>query len=273
MQGKVILVGAGPGDPELLTIKAHKALKAAQAVVYDRLVSEEILELIPAGCPRFFAGKSCKQKAMTQEEINELLVALAHKGLNVVRLKGGDPLLFGRGAEEALELKKHGVAFEIIPGITSAQGCGAAVGIPLTHRGLATGVRFFTGHRMTIEDADTELDLDWRGLADADTTLVVYMGLANLGTIAQKLIDHGLASSTPVAAIENGTTKNQKVVVSTLNKIETAVKDANFEPPTMIIIGKVAALANELSPELSVSYGAPNDDCEHKTADNRERSA
>ncbi len=246
MSGKVSLVGAGPGDPELLTLKALKAIENADAVVYDRLVSDAILALIPRGCPRFFAGKSCKEKAMTQEEIHELLVTLALEGKHAVRLKGGDPLLFGRGGEEALELARHHIDFEIIPGITSAQGCGAYAGIPLTHRGLATGVRFITGHRVTAEDTADPLDLNWQSLADPDTTLVVYMGLANLGIIAEKLMAHGLSATTPAAAIANGTTPKQQVILSTLKEIETTVARAKLEPPTLVVIGKVAALAREL---------------------------
>jgi len=246
MTGKVSLVGAGPGDPELLTLKALKAIESADAVVYDRLVSDAVLALIPRGVPRFFAGKSCKEKAMTQEEINELLVTLAREGKRVVRLKGGDPFLFGRGGEEALELAKHHIDFEIIPGITSAQGCAAYAGIPLTHRGLATGVRFITGHRVTAEDAADPLELNWQSLADPDTTLVVYMGLANLGIIAKKLIEHGLSATTPAAAIANGTTQQQQVIISDLTDIEVAVTKAKLEPPTLVIIGKVAALANKL---------------------------
>ncbi len=246
-KGKVSLVGAGPGDPELLTVKAVKALQRADAVVYDRLVAEPILALIPRGVPRFFAGKSCKEKAMTQEEINALLVTLAKKGQHVVRLKGGDPFLFGRGGEEALELVKHGIAFEIIPGVTSAQGCAAYAGIPLTHRMLAGGVRYITGHRVTEEETRQPLELNWKSLADPETTLVVYMGLANLGIIAGKLIEHGLPADFPAAAIASGTTPGQKVILSTLQHISQKVSEAGLEPPTMVIIGKVAALAKDLA--------------------------
>jgi uroporphyrin-III C-methyltransferase len=246
MKGKVFLVGAGPGDPELLTLKALKAIQNAEVVVYDRLISEPILALIPHGIPRFYAGKSCKEKAMTQEEIDALLVALAKEGKRVVRLKGGDPLLFGRGGEEALELAKHRIDFEIIPGITSAQGCAAYAGIPLTHRGLATGVRFITGHRVAAEDTTDPLDLNWQSLADGDTTLVVYMGLANLGIIANKLMAHGLPASTPAVAIKDGTMSTHQVIISDLTHIEALVADAKLEPPTLIIIGKVAALAETL---------------------------
>lgn len=245
MTGKVSLVGAGPGDPELLTIKALKAIQQADVVVYDRLVSEEIMALVPHGVSRLFVGKSCKQKIMPQEEIHELLVALARKGNHVVRLKGGDPLLFGRGGEEALELQACGVAFEIIPGITSAHGCGAYAGIPLTHRGLATGVRFLTGHR-TSEEADAPLELNWQSLADTDTTLVVYMGLANLGVIAEKLMEHGMPADLHAAAIAHGTTQSQKTVLSDLAHITQAVAAEKLESPTLIVIGRVAALASQL---------------------------
>ncbi|NBX03501.1 MAG: uroporphyrinogen-III C-methyltransferase [Alphaproteobacteria bacterium] len=243
MNGKVYLVGAGPGDPDLLTVKALRVIGSAQAVVYDRLVSDDILALIPHGCPRFFAGKSCKQKAMTQDEINALLVSLAQSGKDVVRLKGGDPFLFGRGGEEALKLAHAGIEFEIVPGITSAQGCGAYAGIPLTHRGLATGVRFLTGHRMAEEDA---LKLNWQSLADPETTLVVYMGLVNLEMIAQKLMEHGMPADLPAAAIQQGTTQKQNVLLTTLNKIAALAVEHKLEAPTLIVIGKVAALHEEL---------------------------
>lgn len=244
--GRVILVGAGPGDPELLTIKALKAIESADVVVYDRLVTDAIMALVPARAERIFVGKSCKHKAMPQEEINRLLVRLAREGRKVVRLKGGDPLLFGRGGEEALELVSHHVPFEIVPGITSAQGCAAYAGIPLTHRGLATGVRFITGHRTNAEDARQPLELNWQSLADPDTTLVVYMGLANLEIIARQLVAHGLSGATPAAAIQQGTTSQQKVLSAVLSDLAQKVQDAAFEAPTLVIIGKVAGLAETL---------------------------
>jgi uroporphyrin-III C-methyltransferase/precorrin-2 dehydrogenase/sirohydrochlorin ferrochelatase/uroporphyrin-III C-methyltransferase len=245
--GHVSLVGAGPGDPDLLTIKALKAIQSADVVVYDRLVADGIVALIPETAERIFAGKSCKKKAMTQDEINALLVELAGRGAHVVRLKGGDPLLFGRGGEEALELVRHGIAFEMVPGITSAQGCAAYAGIPLTHRGLATGVRFITGHRTAPEEAQMPLELNWASLADPETTLVIYMGLANLEIITAQLIKHGLAANTPAAAIEQGTTSAQKLLTATLADIAQKVVQAAFEPPTLIIIGKVVSLAESLA--------------------------
>lgn len=244
--GKVFLVGAGPGDPDLLTIKALKAIQSADIVVYDRLVSEAIMALVPHGVTRFFVGKSCKQKVMPQEEIQELLVSLALKGNDVVRLKGGDPLMFGRGSEEALELAKHSIPFEIIPGITSAHGCGAYAGIPLTHRGLATGVRIITGHRTAEDDKDEPLELNWQSLADEDTTLVVYMGLANLELIAVKLIEHGLQPTTPAAAISHGTLPSQRTIICDLANLAKKTAEAGLESPVLVIIGKVAALGAEL---------------------------
>lgn len=260
--GKVYLVGAGPGDAELLTVKAVKAILNAQAVVYDRLVSDGVMQLVPPSAQLHFVGKACKKKAMEQEDIQALLVTLAQSGLRVVRLKGGDPLFFGRGGEEALELVKHNIPFEIIPGITSAQGVGAYAGIPLTHRGLATGVRFITGHRTAEESSEMPLELNWPSLADPETTLVVYMGLANLKIIASELIAHGLPSDFPAAAISHGTTPSQRIILADLATLEASVKAANLETPVLVIIGKVANLAPTLQwfapqPIDSSSYCPP----------------
>ncbi len=242
MTGKITLVGAGSGDPELLTLKALKAIQSAEVVVYDRLVSDDVMALIPRGVPKIYAGKSCKHKAMGQEEINALLIALSKKYAQVARLKGGDPFLFGRGGEEMLAAQKAGVECIVIPGITSAQGCAAASGIPLTHRGLATGVRFITGHRQ--EGADAPLQLNWRSLADPDTTLVVYMGLVNIAEIAKNLLAHGLPASTCAAVIERGTTRQQRVFSSTLANLPALVKAKKIEAPSLVVIGRVAAMAN-----------------------------
>jgi uroporphyrin-III C-methyltransferase len=233
----VSIIGAGPGDPELLTIKALRLIQGADAVIYDRLIPKAITDLIPRGTARFFAGKSCKQHVMTQDEINELLVSLACAGRKVVRLKGGDPFIFGRGGEEAEHLIAHNIPFEVIPGISSASGCSSMAGIPLTHRGLATGVRYITGHCK-----EPDLALNWQSLADPDTTLVVYMGLANLPIIAAKLMEYGLPSDFPAAAIQSGTTTEQRVVISTLKDIAADVGHAGLEPPTLIIVGKVVSL-------------------------------
>lgn len=234
----VYLVGAGPGDPELLTVKALRLIKEAAVIVYDRLISKEIMELVPVGTTRIFAGKATGNHTLTQSETNELLLKLAQAGHKVVRLKGGDPNIFGRGSEEAQHLAKHGVKCEFVPGITAAAGCTAAAGIPLTHRGLATSVRFVTGH--CKEDAD--LDINWQSLADPDTTLAVYMGLANLETFKSELIQAGLDADTPVMAIANGTTPDQKELRTTLGQMPADIRTAGFAPPVLTVIGKVAGL-------------------------------
>jgi uroporphyrin-III C-methyltransferase/precorrin-2 dehydrogenase/sirohydrochlorin ferrochelatase/uroporphyrin-III C-methyltransferase len=239
--GTVYLVGAGPGDPDLLTVKAARLLVQADIVVFDRLVSPAILDLIPPGAPRIYAGKASADHHMPQSEINALLVTLAASKSVVVRLKGGDPFIFGRGSEEAIHLAEHGVRFEIIPGISAASGCSAYLGVPLTHRGLATGVRFVTGHTQ-----DDQLDFDWEQLADPDTTLVVYMGLANLGEIAARLIAAGLPATTPIAAVERGTTPRQRHCIATLETAVEAITAAKIGPPCLIVIGKVAGLAGTL---------------------------
>lgn len=242
---KVFLVGAGPGDPGLLTVRAAEVIKTADVVVYDRLVSKEVLALVPPGAARINVGKQPQSHPVPQAEINDLLVKLARDGRTVVRLKGGDPYMFGRGSEEALHLKRHGVAFEVVPGVTAATGCAAAAGVPLTHRGAATGVRYITGHRRD----DDELDLDWQGLADPETTLVVYMGAASMAEIAVRLITHGLPASTPAMAISQGTTPRQRRVVSTLGVVADAATDADLASPVMFIVGRVVALAADLQEE------------------------
>jgi uroporphyrin-III C-methyltransferase/precorrin-2 dehydrogenase/sirohydrochlorin ferrochelatase/uroporphyrin-III C-methyltransferase len=240
--GIVYFIGAGPGDPELMTIKAHRLLQQADVVVYDRLVSKEIVDTFPAGVIKIYVGKSPGHHHMTQDEINELLVKMAQKQRMVVRLKGGDSFVFGRGSEEASYLVKHDVAFELVPGITSAASCSTYAGIPLTHRGLATGMRVVTGHCRS----NMPLDLNWDSLADPDTTLVVYMGLAQLQEISDKLIKAGLAADTPAAAIENGTTPRQRLCISTLAEIPQETTKRNFVTPTLIIIGRVVTLSSEL---------------------------
>lgn len=237
----VSIVGAGPGDPELLTLKAYRRLQEAEAVVYDRLIPDAILSLIPRGTMRVFAGKSCKQHFMTQTEINETLVRLAKSGHRTVRLKGGDPFIFGRGGEEAEYLAKSGVGFEIVPGISAASGCGAYAGIPLTHRGMATSVRYITGH-----GAKDALNLNWDSLADPDTTNVFYMGLGNLPIIAEKLTAAGLSPDTPAAVVASGATPEQRVVKASLANISSVVAQARLNAPCLIIIGRVAAMAGKL---------------------------
>lgn len=237
--GMVHLVGAGPGDPELLTLKALGAIQAADVVVYDRLVSDEILRLIPRSTERIDVGKAPQRHPVPQEQINARIVALARSGSNVVRLKGGDPFLFGRGGEEAIALAAAGIAFEVIPGITSAQGAAASLRMPLTHRGLASGVRLLTGHRR----GDAELDFDWSGLADPSTTLVVYMALANISEITAALISNGRDARTPVLAVANVTRADETRLYSTLANISRDVSWAGLQAPVLFVIGEVVAIA------------------------------
>lgn len=243
----VYITGAGPGNPDLLTLKTHELItKIADIVVYDRLIPEAIIGLIPNNVEKTYAGKSCKKHHMTQEEINACLVEEAKNGKVVVRLKGGDPFIFGRGGEEALYLMENNIPFEIVPGVNAADGCCAYQGIPLTHRGLATGVRFITGHQQKGEAAH----LDWESLADEDTTLVIYMGLTNLRDIQHNLIKHGLPANTPAAAIQEGTMKSEKVCITSLEKIFKETQKLEFQPPTLIIIGKVVSLGKILKSKI-----------------------
>ncbi len=239
--GKVYLIGAGPGDPELLTLRALRMLQEADVVVYDRLVSPEILALSPESAQKLSVGKSADNHPVPQEKINEILADFAHQGLTVARLKGGDPLIFGRGSEEAAHLAAEGICVEYAPGITAAQGAAATSGVPLTHRGLATGVRYVTGHRQ----ANGSLDLDWKSLACEETTLVVYMGVANIGQIAMRLVAEGLSEATPVMAIANATTPRETRLFSELGQVALDVRDAGLKAPVLFIIGKVVSLAAE----------------------------
>jgi uroporphyrin-III C-methyltransferase/precorrin-2 dehydrogenase/sirohydrochlorin ferrochelatase/uroporphyrin-III C-methyltransferase len=238
----VYLVGAGPGDPDLLTVKALRVLKEADVVVFDRLVAPEILDLVPRGAARIYAGKAQGRHVLPQEEINDLLVRLARSHRRVVRLKGGDPYIFGRGSEEALHLAAHGIPFEVVPGVTAAAGCAAGIGVPLTHRGLATGVRFETGHCR----GDEPLDLDWASMADPETTLVFYMALANLPQISRELVAAGLPADTPAAAISNGTTPQQQVCFAPLAELADRVRAAALPTPVIILVGRVVELAEKL---------------------------
>ncbi len=247
-QPQVHLVGAGPGDPELLTLRAHRLLREADVVVYDRLVSTEVLDLIPTGTARIYVGKASGNHTLPQAEINTLLARLARAGRRVVRLKGGDPFLFGRGGEEAEDLARLGIRCEIVPGVTAATGCAAAAGIPLTHRGLATGVRFVTGHCR----GEGALEFDWDGLVDTQTTLVVYMGLATLPELVQKLVEAGRAADTPVAAISHGTWESQRVCIASLATIADAVVDANLSTPVVFVIGEVVQMARILAPHDAI---------------------
>lgn len=237
---KVYLVGTGPGDPDLLTVKALRLIQNADVVIYDRLVSDAILDQIPAGVSQIYVGKKTGNHTLPQDEINLLLLNLAESERTVVRLKGGDPFIFGRGSEEAVLLAQHDIKFEIVPGITAASACTTYAGIPLTHRGLAQGVQIVTGH----SQADKPLELDWKALADANKTVVIYMGFANRELISNKLIEAGLDKNTPAAAIQNGTTVQQKRVLTTLGKL---TEDTSMlEAPVIFVIGKVVSLADQL---------------------------
>ena len=242
-QPHVYIVGAGPGDPGLLTLKAAECLKKADVVVYDRLVSDDILAMVPEGAEKVFAGKAARDHFMPQDEINQTLVDYAKQDKIVVRLKGGDPFIFGRGSEEALVLAEHGIKFEIVPGITASAGCSAYAGIPLTHRGMVTGVRFVTGH---CRDGQ-HLDLNWQSMADPNTTLVIYMGLINVQMISDELIKAGLPADTPAAAVERGTTPDQRTILTTLGNLPQCVTKAELKAPSLLIIGEVVDLAKTIA--------------------------
>ncbi len=243
--GMVHLVGAGPGDPDLLTIKAHHLLQRADVVVYDRLVSPEVLGMARRDAERVYVGKRRANHCVPQDEINERLIALARAGKSVVRLKGGDPFVFGRGGEEIEALMAAGVAVEVVPGITAALGCAASAGVPLTHRDHANACVFVTGHLK-----DGTVDLDWPMLARPRQTVVIYMGADSLPAIARQMIQHGLPASTPVALFENGTTDRERRVVGTLSTIERQAARAALTGPTLCIVGAVVALALGKSQEI-----------------------
>jgi uroporphyrin-III C-methyltransferase len=233
----VFLVGAGPGDPELLTVKAMRLISHAEVVVYDHLVGKAIVELIPASARRVYAGKEAGNHALPQHQINQLLVDLAREGLNVVRLKGGDPFIFGRGGEEMEAALEAGLECEIVPGITAAAGAASCTGIPLTHREHAQTLVFATGHLK-----DDTVDLDWSALARPRQTVVIYMGLGALDIICERLIAHGLPAQTPAAVIHAATTPEQCGVHSTLARLPEAVREAGIRTPALIMIGEVVAM-------------------------------
>ena len=240
-KGVVYLVGAGPGDPELLTLKALRLMQQADVVIYDRLVSAPILELCRRDAEKVYVGKARSNHAVPQEGINALLVKYAQAGKRVCRLKGGDPFIFGRGGEEIQELYEAGVSFQVVPGITAASGCSAYAGIPLTHRDYAQSVRFLTGH---LKEGSPELP--WSELVYEQQTLVLYMGLVGLESICEKLIAHGQRADMPVALISKGTTPEQKVVVGTLADIASKVAQHHIQAPTLTIIGEVVNLREQL---------------------------
>lgn len=241
--GFVHLVGAGPGDADYLTVKAARLIQSARLVVHDRLVGAGVMDLIPSDAEIISVGKESDHHILPQPEINKLLLNLAREGRDVVRLKGGDPFVFGRGGEEALFLAENGIGFEIVPGVSAAVGCAASTGVPLTHRGLATSVRFVTGH---LRENDG-LDLDWKSLSDPACTLVIYMGIANAGRITEGLLAAGMPSATPAMLIESGTTPEQRILRTTLIDLPAAIKNHGFHPPSLMVIGKVVEVGEQLA--------------------------
>ena len=238
--GKVILVGAGPGDPDLLTVKAMRLIQQADVIIYDRLVSNEIVAIFPPHCQTIFVGKEAGNHCVPQQQINSFLVEHALAGKLVVRLKGGDPFIFGRGGEELEALLPFNIPFEVVPGITAASGCAAYAGIPLTHRDHAQSVQFITGHLKQGQD-----QIDWLSLAQTKHTLVFYMGLNQSSVIRHKLSAYGMSLTTPIAIIERGTTVDQRVLTGELAQIETLAKQASS--PALIIIGSVTQLSHQLN--------------------------
>jgi uroporphyrin-III C-methyltransferase/precorrin-2 dehydrogenase/sirohydrochlorin ferrochelatase len=241
--GFVSLVGAGPGDPELLTLRALRVIREAQVVVYDRLVSPEVLDLAGPGVELIYAGKACGHHALPQDQINALLVSLARQGKRVVRLKGGDPFVFGRGGEELQVLAAAGIPFQVVPGITAASGCAAYAGIPLTHRDYAQSVVFVTAHS---KDGVVE-GIDWETLARPRQTLVIYMGLQALASIRAELIRHGCPPHTPAALVEHGSTRRQRVIAGKLRDLPELAAEMEVGSPALILIGDVVRLHGELA--------------------------
>ena len=240
--GRVYLVGAGPGDPELLTLRAVHLLQQTDVIVYDHLVSSAVLDFVSPTAERIFAGKRRNEHTMRQEQINALLVKLAIEGKQVVRLKGGDPFIFGRGGEELQALAAHGVAFEVVPGVTAASGVSCYAGIPLTHRDFAQSCLFVTGHLQ-----DGSADLDWPSLVRPRQTVVIYMGLGGLSEICRQMMQHGAAPTLPIAVVQDGSIATQKVVIGTLADMPERVAQAGLKSPCLTIIGDVVKLHDALA--------------------------
>ncbi|OLD31636.1 MAG: uroporphyrinogen-III C-methyltransferase [Thaumarchaeota archaeon 13_1_40CM_2_39_13_2] len=243
MKSKVFIVGAGPGDPKLITLKAVEVIKSADAVLYDRLVSKKIIGMIPKKAEKVYVGRDVGNDYEHQNKTNELMLRYAKRNKNVVRLKGGDPFIFGRGGEEAEFLKQHKIKYEIVPGITSGIGSAEYSGIPLTHRDHASSVVFVTGHEDTKK---TKEAVNWKKLAKAVDTIVIMMGLSRLEIICEKLISGGLDKKTPVAVIQNGTTDEHRMIKGNLLNISKKVEQARVKPPSIIIIGKVVDLSDKI---------------------------
>ena len=243
MTGKVFLVGAGPGDPSLITLRAVELIKKADVVLYDRLVSKKILSMVPKKAKAVYVGRAVGDDYKHQDDTNELMVKYAKTKRCIVRLKGGDPIMFGRGGEEAEYLKKHKIQFEIIPGITSGIGSATYAGIPLTHRKFASSVVFVTGH----EDFEKNKEaVRWKKLAKSTDTIVVMMGLSRIGIISKQLLSGGMDKKTPVAVIQDGTTPKQKMITGTISNIAQKVRQSKIAPPSIIIIGKVVSLSKTI---------------------------
>ena len=240
--GEVYLIGGGPGDPDLLTFKAIRLMQQADIVLYDRLVSKPVLNLVRRDATRIYVGKTAGDHPVTQENINQKMVDYALEGNRVVRLKGGDPFIFGRGGEELETLAEQGIPFQVVPGITAASGCASYAGIPLTHRDHAQSVRFIAGHHRS-----GKLDLNWKELAQPNQTLVFYMGLNGLETICEQLKAHGLDANMPVALIEKGTSDRQRVFTGDLDTLPSIVRKAEAKAPTLIIVGTVVSLHDKLA--------------------------
>lgn len=246
--GRVTLVGAGPGDPELLTLKAAKALRFARLVLYDHLVSPEVLRHVAEDADLVYVGKQSARHTLSQEAIIDLMLRLARNGRSLVRLKGGDGYIFGRGGEEAQALAASGIDFEVIPGITAAQGAAASAGIPLTHRDHAATLVFATGH---LRDGQ-EAGLDWKLLARPRQTVVIYMGVAALAQICEQLVAHGLPASTPAAIVERATLPTQRCIVGTLQSLPQCARDQGVQTPALIVVGEVVSLHAQLQPAAPV---------------------
>ena len=253
VQGKVALVGCGPGDPELMTLRAVRVLRSADVLVYDHLVSKPILDFARPGTRRIYVGKERANHTLPQEDINALLVQLAHEGLRVARLKGGDPFVFGRGGEEMQALVHQDIDVEIVPGITAACGVAASTGVPLTHRDHAHACVFVTGHLQ-----NGTMDLDWEGLARRGQTIVVYMGLKGLPVLSRELIRHGLPAATPAMLVARGTLPDEVVVTATLETLPARAAERAVNPPTMIIIGDVVRVRTMMQQAAGLKLRLPD---------------